>query len=48
MKEARKNVAWYVKGLPNSAKLRAECGELSAYEQAEEMAARIIRAESDL
>ena len=26
MKEARKNVAWYVKGLPNSAKLRAECG----------------------
>lgn len=48
MKEARKNVAWYVKGLPNSAKLRAECGELSTYEQAEEMAARIIRAESDL
>lgn len=48
MKEARKNVAWYVKGLPNSAKLRAECGELSAYAQAEEMAARIIRAESDL
>lgn len=48
MKEARKNVAWYVKGLPNSAKLRAECGELSTYEQAEEIAARIIRAESDL
>ncbi|MCR5539616.1 MAG: tRNA dihydrouridine synthase DusB [Ruminococcus sp.] len=48
MKEARKNVAWYVKGLPNSAKLRAECGELSTYAQAEEMAARIIRAESDL
>ncbi len=48
MKEVRKNVAWYVKGLPNSAKLRAECGELSTYEQAEEMAARIIRAESDL
>ena len=48
MKEARKNVAWYVKGLPNSAKLRAECGELSTYEQAEKMAARIIRSESDL
>lgn len=48
MKEARKNVAWYVKGMPNSAKLRAECGELSTYEQAEEMAARIIRSESDL
>ncbi|ADU23490.1 MULTISPECIES: tRNA dihydrouridine synthase DusB [Ruminococcus] len=48
MKEARKNVAWYVKGLPNSAKLRAECGELSTYEQAEEIAARIIRSESDL
>lgn len=42
MKEARKNVAWYVKGLPNSARLRAECGELSTYAQAEEMAARII------
>ena len=42
MKEARKNVAWYVKGLPNSAKLRAECGELSTYAQAEEMAARVI------
>ena len=42
MKEARKNVAWYVKGLPNSAKLRAECGELSTYSQAEEMAKRII------
>ena len=45
MKEARKNVAWYVKGLPNSAKLRAECGELSTYAQAEEMAARIISRE---
>jgi tRNA-dihydrouridine synthase B len=45
MKEARKNVAWYVKGLPDSAKLRAECGELSAYEQAEDMAARIISRE---
>ena len=45
MKEARKNVAWYVKGLPNSAKLRAECGELSTYEQAEEMAKRIISRE---
>ncbi|MBO4867510.1 MAG: tRNA dihydrouridine synthase DusB [Ruminococcus sp.] len=44
MKEARKNVAWYVKGLPNSAKLRAECGELSTFAQAEEMAARIISA----
>lgn len=42
MKESRKNVAWYVKGLPNSAKLRAECGELSTYAQAEDMAARII------
>lgn len=44
MKEARKNVAWYVKGLPNSAKLRAECGELSTFAQAEDMAARIISA----
>ena len=48
MKEARKNVAWYVKGLPNSAKLRAECGELSTYAQAEEMAERIISREAEL
>jgi tRNA-dihydrouridine synthase B len=48
MKEARKNVAWYVKGLPNSAKLRAECGELSTYAQAEDMAARIISAGQEI
>lgn len=29
MKEARKNIAWYIKGLPNAAKLRSECGGLS-------------------
>ncbi|MGN0594427.1 MAG: hypothetical protein ACI4I6_04665 [Hominimerdicola sp.] len=29
MKEARKNVAWYIKGLKGSAKLRGECGNLS-------------------
>ena len=45
MKEARKNVAWYVKGLPNSAKLRAECGELCTLEQAEELAAKVISRE---
>ncbi|MBR1862996.1 MAG: tRNA dihydrouridine synthase DusB [Ruminococcus sp.] len=43
MKEARKNVAWYVKGLPNSARLRAECGELSTLAQAREMAERVKR-----
>ena len=42
MKEARKNVSWYVKGLPGSAKLRAESGNLSTLEQAREMADRII------
>lgn len=42
MKEARKNVAWYVKGLKGSAKLRAECGNLDTLEQAKEMAERII------
>ncbi|MDO4944192.1 MAG: tRNA dihydrouridine synthase DusB [Ruminococcus sp.] len=42
MKEARKNVAWYVKGLKGSARLRAECGNLDTLEQAKEMAERII------
>lgn len=42
MKEARKNVAWYVKGLPNSARLRAECGNLCTLEQVKEMAEQII------
>lgn len=42
MKEARKNVAWYVKGLPNSAKLRAACGELDTLEQARQLAAQVL------
>lgn len=29
IKEARKNIAWYTKGLPGAAKLRGECGALS-------------------
>lgn len=43
MKEARKNVAWYVKGLKGSAKLRGECGGLVSFEQAERMAEKILR-----
>lgn len=42
MKEARKNVAWYVKGLPNSAKLRAQCAELNTLEQAKAIAESAI------
>lgn len=42
MKEARKNVAWYVKGLPDSAKLRARCGELNTLEQAKAIAGEVI------
>lgn len=29
MKEARKNIAWYVKGLPSAAKIRNRCSELN-------------------
>ncbi len=47
MKEARKNVAWYVKGLKGSAKLRAECGNLNTLEQAKSMAERIIGLQSE-
>lgn len=47
MKEARKNVAWYVKGLPDSAKLRAQCAELNTLEQAKAIAeSAISRVES--
>jgi len=42
MKEARKNVSWYLKGLPGSARLRAECGSLSTYSQAEQMVQKIL------
>lgn len=38
MKEARKNVAWYVKGMKGSSKLRAACGNLSTLDEAKKMA----------
>ncbi|MGN0602087.1 MAG: tRNA dihydrouridine synthase DusB [Oscillospiraceae bacterium] len=41
MKEMRKNVAWYVKGLPNSAKIRGNCGLLNEYADLERMAEEI-------
>lgn len=43
MKEARKNVAWYVKGLRGSAKLRAACGNLNTLEEAKAMAEIVIK-----
>ena len=42
MKEARKNVAWYVKGLAGSAKLRARSGTLCTYAEAEALAQEIL------
>lgn len=42
MKEMRKNVAWYVKGLPDSAKLRRDCGLLETYSDLEKLVERII------
>ena len=44
MKEMRKNVAWYVKGLPGSAKIRGECGNLSEYKDLEITAETILGA----
>ena len=43
MKEARKNVAWYVKGLRGSAKLRAACGNLNTLDEAKAMAEIVIK-----
>ncbi|MCC8192733.1 MAG: tRNA dihydrouridine synthase DusB [Ruminococcus sp.] len=42
MKEARKNIAWYLKGLPGAAKLRNECGTLSALDELYDMIERIL------
>lgn len=42
MKEMRKNVAWYIKGLPNSAKMRGDCGLLNQYCDLEKMAEQIL------
>ncbi|WP_124099371.1 tRNA dihydrouridine synthase DusB [Ruminococcus sp. Marseille-P6503] len=44
MKEMRKNVAWYVKGLPGSARIRGESGNLSAYSDLERTAEIILTA----
>ncbi len=42
MKEMRKNVAWYVKGLHDSAKLRRDCGMLNTYHDIEIMVNQIL------
>ncbi len=43
MREARKNVAWYIKGLPNSAKLRNACCTLETYDDLKRMADEVIK-----
>ncbi len=47
MKEMRHNVIWYVKGIRGAAALRRECSELNEYKKLEEMAARIIAANTE-
>ncbi len=42
MKEMRKNVAWYIKGLPGSARMRGDCGLLNQYSDLEVMAHQIL------
>lgn len=42
MKEMRKNVAWYIKGLPGSARMRGDCGLLNHYSDLETMAQQIL------
>lgn len=43
MREARKNVAWYIKGLPDAAALRNACCTLEAYSDLQKMAEEIIK-----
>lgn len=42
MREARKHVIWYVKGLPNSASIRNGCSTLTEYSVLEKMAEGIV------
>lgn len=42
MREARKHVIWYVKGLPNSASIRNGCSTLTEYSVLEKMAEDIV------
>lgn len=41
MREARKNVAWYIKGMPDSAAFRNACGTLDTYKDLEELVQEI-------
>lgn len=43
MKEMRKNMAWYIKGLPGSAKMRGECGLLNQYSDLEKLVEQILQ-----
>ncbi len=44
MREARKHVIWYVKGLPNSAYIRNSCSTLTEYSVLQKMAEDITKA----
>ncbi|MDD6489149.1 MAG: tRNA dihydrouridine synthase DusB [Clostridia bacterium] len=41
MREARKHVAWYLKGMPNAAKMRKEAGELETFDDLIELCKKI-------
>ena len=47
MREMRKNVIWYVKGLPDAAKMRRECSEMTEFSQLESMAQHIINTNTE-
>ena len=43
MKEARKNIAWYVKGLPGAAGIRNECSELCTLDDLYRLCEKILK-----
>ena len=47
MKEARKNVAWYIKGIKNAASFRNACGTLSTYDEFLEFCDNVIKLEEE-
>ena len=43
MREMRKHVAWYVKGMKGAAKFRAQINQVESYEELEELLKMLIK-----
>ena len=48
MREARKHVAWYLKGFKGAAKFRNEAGKLSTLSELDDLCYRILKAQTNV